>query len=233
MKSFFGACLITALSFNSFAQGIVKTGPYINRSQEIQVDKIINKLTGEIFTKEELKDVLTKYKKLKLKPNIDEFGILLNYIFDPNDPETTSSQNDFLTNVEKGNAFPNFIFKTIDDEVLNLQNLRGKTVILRFEMRSIGFTFKQNEISDLDNQINSFGNGTEEFYPIIVFQTSKEEIKQGFNLKETNFKLVSDGWNYCLKYSISRYPTTIIIDKEGKLLEQYLFSDEIVLKDLY
>jgi hypothetical protein len=33
------------------------------------------------------------------------------------------------------------------------------------------------------------------------------------------------------KYGISRYPSTLLIDKNGNLIEEYYYSEDIILKE--
>ena len=110
--------------------------------------------------------------------------------------------------------------------------MKGKIVILRFELYASNFRFKKQEVVDLDNQINQIKNSSDKVKAIIIFTTQKNEILKGFDINNSNFELVANGMNFNEKYLITRYPTTIIIDKEGGLVDYFLYSDEIVLKDL-
>ena len=53
---------------------------------------------------------------------------------------------------------------------------------------------------------------------------------QGYDLKNSNFEVVADAFNFREKYSITSFPTTLIIDKNGFLLDYYNRSEDIDLK---
>jgi peroxiredoxin len=132
----------------------------------------------------------------------------------------------------KGELFPNFIAKTINKRIIELSRQRGKIVILRFELEANSFRFKKQEIKQIDNLINKINNKNEKVKAIIFFASNELDIKQGFDLQNSNFEIISNGYNFQEKFSITRFPTTIVIDKNGKLIDYYNYMDEINLTHL-
>ena len=56
-------------------------------------------------------------------------------------------------------------------------------------------------------------------------------MRKGFDLENSNFELVANGQNFIEKYGISRFPSTVLIDQDGKLIEKYFYSEDITLKE--
>ncbi len=62
---------------------------------------------------------------------------------------------------------------------------------------------------------------------IIVFDATEQQIEKGFDLENSNFKLIPNGHNFHRKLNIRNFPHTVILDKQGRLLEKFSFSEEI------
>lgn len=224
--------LVASIASSTFSQTIVKKNARIVHVQKTDKIKVILKSTGEEMTDNELVKAYIKFGKyINLVPVIDENGELLHYIFDADKPVHQGPDEIPQINVAIGEPFPNFIFNTIDGETINLKELKDKIVIVRFELDANSMLLPQINIPVLDKQLNGV-SGTP-FVAIALFCDSKEEVAKKFNGQKTNFKLVADGWDFCSKYSVNTFPTTIVIDKNGNLLHQFFGADEIDFKSLF
>lgn len=197
--------------------------------EAFDLDKVYNAITGEKIPKSDVIKMIQDNPKIHLEREYDIEGKILRYLYDPNDQNRSSNVVE-PTKVSDGSAFPNFKLTTIDGKVSELRKLRGKFVILRFELGASGFRFKKNEIAELDKQINVLKN-KENVEAIIIFQCAEEEIRKGFDLKDSNFKLVANGFNFIIKYGIRKFPSTLLIDPYGKLIKDFDFSEDIVLEN--
>lgn len=134
--------------------------------------------------------------------------------------------------MNRGEDFPNFIVNTIENKNIELLNLKGKIVIIRFEIESNTFRFKKHEIMELDSKINQIENNESKIEAIIIFSSSQSEVKQGFDLKNSNFQLVANGRNFHQKFSITSFPTTLVLDTKGKLIDYYEDPENVDLPKL-
>lgn len=232
MKAIFTVLTLIFISLNSYTQEkYVKKTFTRTTTEKVDLTKIYHKKTGEKIKKNEFKKLIKSKKKYILEKVIDENGNIEKYLYDP-DNKAKLQKRDISKRVRSGESFPNFNFETVDGENINLKHLNGQIVILRFELFADNFRFKKEEIVDLDNQINQLEDNGEKISPIIIFISPKNEVLKGFDIKDSNFNLVSDGMNFHERYLITVYPSTVILDKEGKLINYFSFSDEIVLKDI-
>lgn len=191
-------------------------------------DKVYDFYTGQKIPEKDLRKLVKKNPKLHIYPYYDIYGKPVKHYVDQNGSgiRTKMSAN---TKPEEGKPIPNIEVRTIEKETINLKALKGKVVILRFEIESNTFRFKKDEIADYEQMINDSGRNSE-IEAIIIFRSSKAEVLQGFNPKFSNFHAVSDGEGFQFMYNIDRFPSTYLIDKNGILVNKYYTPDKNELK---
>lgn len=202
-----------------------------SRIEKVDFSKIYNKKTGKKIKKKKYIKLKKNNPNLQLERIIGVNGEIVKYLLDLS--IINNSPRNYRTKpIIKGELFPNFIAKTINKRIIELSRQRGKIVILRFELEANSFRFKKQEIKQIDNFINKINNKNEKVKAIIFFASNELDIKQGFDLQNSNFEIISNGYNFQEKFSITRFPTTIVIDKNGKLIDYYNYMDEINLTHL-
>ena len=202
-----------------------------SRIEKIDFSKIYNKKTGKKIKKKKYITLKKNNPNLQLERIIGVNGEIVKYLLDLS--IINNSPRNYRTKpIIKGELFPNFIAKTINKRIIELNSQKGKVVILRFELEANSFRFKKKEIKQLDNLINKIKRKKEKVKAIIFFASNELDIKQGFDLQNSNFEIISNGYNFQEKFSITRFPTTIVIDKNGKLIDYYNYMDEINLTHL-
>ena len=202
-----------------------------SRIEKVDFSKIYNKKTGKKIKKKKYIKLKKNNPNLQLERIIGVNGEIVKYLLDLS--IINNSPRNYRTKpIIKGELFPNFIAKTINKRIIELSRQRGKIVILRFELEANSFRFKKQEIKQIDNLINKINNKNEKVKAIIFFASNELDIKQGFDLQNSNFEIIPNSYNFQDKFSITRFPTTIIIDKNGKLIDYYNYMDEINLTHL-
>ena len=199
-----------------------------SRIEKIDFSKIYNKKTGKKIKKKKYITLKKNNPNLQLERIIGVNGEIVKYLLDLS-IINNSPRNHRTKPIIKGELFPNFIAKTINKRIIELNSQKGKVVILRFELEANSFRFKKQEIKQIDNLINKINNKKEKVKAIIFFASNELDIKQGFDLQNSNFEIIPNSYNFQDKFSITRFPTTIIIDKNGKLIDYYNYIDEINL----
>ncbi len=113
---------------------------------------------------------------------------------------------------ERTQAIP-FNVTSIEGKTLNLENLRGKIVVLNFWF--IGCAPCRVEIPGLNELVAEFKDHDVVF---IGFALDDETALKKF-LKKTEFRyhIIPNSGEIAKKYRVSAYPTHIIIDKEGNI----------------
>lgn len=198
-------------------------------SQVLDPNLVFNKNTGEKISEKEFRQLVKTNPRLNLEREYDARGNIIRYNYDPNNQNVPQRRYPYSA-APKGESYPNFIVNTVGGEQIELEKLRGKLVIVRFELNAGGYRFKQNEIEELDQKINALQN-KEQVESIIIFGENKEAVERGFPLPNSNFKLVADGIGFFDKYKIDRFPITALIDREGNLIDYFKYSEDIEIKE--
>ncbi|MCX6239205.1 MAG: redoxin domain-containing protein [Bacteroidia bacterium] len=195
---------------------------------DFDLNKVYYKETGLKISRTEFLKLSQENPRLYLEREIDAAGSVMRYLYDPGNPDG-KGKHTLNALVSENGAFPNFQLTTIDKKKIELTKLQGKLVILRFELEANSFRFKKNEIAELDKKINALKN-KENIEAIIIFQCDEDEVRKGFDLNNSNFELVANGQNFIFKYDIHQFPSTLLIDQNGKLIEKYSDSGDIILE---
>jgi len=193
-------------------------------------EKVYNIWTGEKLTPEEYNNILKRNSRLYMGRFYNEKGeVIMNFI----DPDSVDKIPPISYNKkpENGEIFPEFEFKTIDNEKLRLSDLMGKTVILRCELFVGDYRLRKEEIEDLEDRINNLKNKSEIAF-IIIFGSSREEIISFKDLENSSSIIVPDGHGFFGRNHIKRYPSTLIIDKDGRLIDTYSRLKDIDIEKL-
>jgi len=191
--------------------------------KDFRPDKVYYKETGEKMPLSEFRRITQG--RVYFEREVDEEGHVTRYFYDPN------NQKGITVSPLSGNAvLPNIKLTTIDKKQIELKNLIGKLVIIRFEKEADSFRFKKEEIAALDKKINALSNKND-VEAIIIFECGEDEVRKAFDLENSNFNLVAEGRNFNIKYHIRNYPSTLLIDQNGKLIENSLNSEDIILED--
>lgn len=199
--------------------------------EKIDFSKIYYKKTGKKIEKNEFIKLVKNNPNLQIENIFGIDGEIEKYLV-----FFEKGKNNIINNrkkpIIKGDLFPNFIAKTIENKKIELKDNKGKIIILRFELEANTFRFKKEEIKQIDILINKIEKKEEKVKSIIFFASNELDIKEGFDLQNSNFELIPNSLNFHQKFSITRFPTTIIIDKNGKLVDYFKNMEDINLNKL-
>lgn len=184
-------------------------------------DKLYNKVTGEPISMEEFAKIVKENPNVPLEKIYDKYGVPEKVFYHPNPPENFGKRNPELQ-PKVGEPFPQFVFQTIDGKEIDLENLKGKWVLVRFDF----FTEVMNkeDFSQLIESIDQLPKSSK-FIPILCSMDNKENLKRDLGSLSKKIDLVSDGQGFSSKYQIMRFPTTILIAPD-QTLYKYLGKNE-------
>lgn len=186
---------------------------------KIIYDNLFNLETGEKISKKEFELLVKTNGNIKIETFYDKYGTVEKRYYNPK-PAEGERRNSINKKPEKGESFPDFIFETIDNKKIELDNFKGKLVIISFGLINDNVLANKREIIEIDSKIKA-SNRSAEIESILLFRESKEEIMNVFDLNSTNFKIIPNGEGFINKWNILRFPTTIIIDKDGKFRNNF------------
>lgn len=199
--------------------------------EKLDYSKIYNKKSGQKIMKKNFIKIIAKNPNINLEKVIGENGEVEKYLLE-NTKQNKQIINTRKKPIKKGDFFPNFIAKTINNKTIELSKLQGKIVILRFDIEANSFRFNENDIKQVDSLINKVEDKEKNIKALIFFASNKLDIKQGFNLINSNFELIPNGINFHERYSINRFPTTIILGRKGRVLDYFIHVEDINLNKI-
>ncbi len=118
-------------------------------------------------------------------------------------------------NFKPGKIAPEFETTNIKGEKIKLSNLKGKIVVINFWFTNCPPCVQ--EIPELNKIATKYKKSGVEFLAITF--DSKEKITPFVKEHPFYFNIISD-MDIIRKYQNSNYPTTLIIDKDGKIMYQ-------------
>ena len=119
-----------------------------------------------------------------------------------------------MTNVPSGETATDFRKKDLKGENIQLKDLRGKVVVLNFWFTTCPPC--KAEIPDLNALKGDFQNQAVEFLAITF---DKNNVLEPFLEKHPfEFNIIPDAHDVIKDFEIIVYPTTIILDKNGKIV---------------
>lgn len=196
---------------SSFAQNIK---PIKSRFSFDESMPIFNKVTGARMPHEDFRAIIRKNPRVHLEREIDERGEVAILIYDPNGSGFT--HRDPSKRTKPNQPFPNFIFTTTTNDTIDLQELKGKIVVLHFNFGfEEPFTNKQ-KLADFEKTLKASAY-RDNIVPIIVTHSNEEQIAAFKEKVNVPYAIVANGVNFFDKYIIMKAPTYIVIKKDGKL----------------
>lgn len=190
---------------------------------------VYNKITGKRLGKLELSKLIQEYPNIVFEKVINKYGKVEKRLFDPNNIKTGKYKSRTLKNQTKvGEEFPEFVFKTIKNKSIESKKLKG-WVVLRFGL--FAKMMNNNKLSELNSQIETLSSDYS-VTSILCLADTKENIDKVVDLKKTEFQFVANGDKFHQKFNIIKFPTTIILDPNGKVVKYFYGIDRVNIKEL-
>ncbi|WP_319501881.1 hypothetical protein [uncultured Draconibacterium sp.] len=215
MKNKFGLLLLfLVLCTQAFSQVAGTT-----YTQRISGQKIFNKETGERIGDKELQNLINRNPNIILEPCVNKYGKVESFEVDPNRTSRVM-QRDVSMRTPVGEEFPEFVMRTIDNKVLKSEKLRGKNILLQFQLSFAGPFFRETTLQNLSKLIGELKSFSD-FESIVVTESSKQEVFNTINVEDYEFNIVADGRNFYQRYLLVNFPELVLVDATGKLMGYY------------
>lgn len=212
----------------SLAFGQVQQPRASTMNSENLTNKVFNKKTGKKLSEPELAELFTKYPTIVLENFYDKYGKLEKAYFDPDNilvgRQVTRNKDN---QIKVGEVFPSFVLKTIEGDLLDKDLLLGNWIFIRFEL--LGRFLNKEDVQVLNQEIERI-KAKKDIIGIICFADSNKEALVNLNNEFQFLKIVPDGQNFHKKYSITSFPTSVLIDPDGKVAKYYFQGDKLDLE---
>lgn len=223
LKPLYPLVIIMFLCFESVGQ--VMKGP----ADSTRISgKVYNKKTKKWVSNLELMEIARKHPFIFFQTVYNKYGEIDTLFYDPDNINEGKSPNRKEENQTKpGEIFPEYVFRTIDDIILDSEKLKGKWVLLSFDLLA-----KPDLMKKLSRQSDSARPFVEkdQLVLILCMADTKAIMLKKSGQEEHVFNIVSDGGNFHGKFNIVSFPTRILIDPEGRVVKYFHPTEEIRFK---
>jgi hypothetical protein len=200
----------------------------VSYQNQISGKKILNKETGKIMNDRELSDLIKENPHIYMEPVVNKFGEIESFTVDPG-ASNTLSKRDTTKRTPKGGQFPPFIMKSIQNKVLDSEELKGKWILFHFQLEFIKPFFAESALKEFNNLVSDL-KGSTEMVAIVLTQSSKEDILSQVDPKNLSVDIVPDGRNFFQRYLVVVCPSYALIDKNGNLVRYFKHSESSEIK---
>jgi len=200
------------------------------RVEDFDPNKVYDKNTGEKIPKNKVTKLLRENPNIALESVYDKAGNVERYLYDSNNHATflVPEPNE---KVKNGELFPEFLLTTSTGLKIDSKELAGKITLLRFMGEAEDYTMKMEEIKELNEKIENSAH-KEKIEAFILFGNDMKSIESLFKLKDSNFKIVPNAYNFHRKFNIVRTPTTLVLNPDRTVENWYNYSEDINLETL-
>lgn len=215
------ACQVKSASYPDVVE--ISSFKTYSRSFELDPNRVYNLHSGEKIDPIKFAEMING-KPFTIKREIDNYGRIAKYLYDTTGDRSIIKKQE---NFNIGEFLLPFDIISLRGKEIKFDELRGKNVIVRFEMFVDQYDFENKRLLQLENQLSEI----DETIGIIFFLGSKEKLDI-LDTKGTQFNLVLQGANFHERYGVIRIPTTILINKEGIVVDIFYRNDEIDLSTI-
>ena len=219
-----------------------------NKDAIDSLDAVISSLSARLnaqrmdFVKNNPSSPAAAYMTLVMpaKESVEAYGMLdeslkTNAIWSVVDYIVTANRNNLTKkanweNMKPGVQAPDFKLRNLDGEYMTLASFKGKYVLLDFWGTWCGWCIKG--IPDMKEYYAKYKDRIE--FVGIDCRDTEEKWKEGVAKHELPWTNLynGDGQEIVIAYGVQGYPTKIIIDPEGKIVEAFLGDDPALYKKL-
>ncbi|MDP5121317.1 MAG: hypothetical protein NWQ46_06975 [Spirosomaceae bacterium] len=213
-------------TFKVNAQG----GSFAIKSAAEKVDKVLDRKTGSILSEKQLQELFSKHPNIVLDYEITKYGTKENLSYHSDSIRTGAfNRLSKYPALKVGEQVHKFVFETLNGEKFASEDLKGKYVIIAFDLMPKGRFVNTKILTDLDNQIELLDTKEN----VAAFACFMERDKSQFDeLQLTNLHIVPGSSLFLERFGMSSTPKIIVFDTAGNLITTYGISDKIDLKSI-
>ncbi len=236
--------LSIVLSFNSWSQDTL-AHKVVNRSFRIDDHSVVKDSTGKQLTYKQWSDLMRTREYVLLPENMEDTKTAfilskkdereVRYI-KPNTAPTDGTpanapkqlspeeaKEQYMASLPKpyesayfttGEAIEPFSTRDLRGNKIKLKDLRGKVVVLNFWF--IGCPACMQEIPELNKLVDNYKDNPNVVFLAIALDYSYD-LKKFLKTTTFNYDIIDNGRYIADGYKIGLYPTSVILDKEGKV----------------
>lgn len=168
--------------------------------------------------------IVYKYSDYKL----DNADTPLSYVFPSEYPSILYGQEDSRIILKEGTKAPFFLSTDLQNKTLNLEDYRGKRILLNFS--SIGCGNSHEALEYINQENIQISDNLSLFY--LSIWDKKEDVVDYFNKVNTPFLVIPNAEKLADTYGVSSTPTFFLIDDKGIIEKVIIGNNKEFLENL-
>lgn len=185
--------------------------------KSFDLDGAVNKHTGKRIN-EQTAAAWINTKKVPYEFVVDKYGEISKIEFDT----TLAPVKEF--NLSIGDKFPEFVFQTIGERILNSNERLGNNVLIQFHITSDIFAYSNLEHQELETVV-----AKSKMTAILVFNQLNPDLVEKPGYMTSKFHIVKDSKWFFKKFGIKSSPVTFLLDQEGTITNIFTGNDKVTL----
>lgn len=230
MKKTFATFFLCIINSLSYSQQPKMPANAVRIEPKSIYSRLYNLENGEKMTQEDFNLLIKEKGKVSFIPFFDKWGEIEKYYYNPN-PDPTIRKNSGNESPKIKKTFPDFIFTTSENNKMELEDLKGNLIIIHIGLIRNNKLVNMDNILALESKIKA-SKKSSKIKSILLFEDSKEDILKVLDIKEIHFTLIPNALGFIKKWNTLIRPTTLIIDKNGKFLGEYVYNSGIKIDEL-
>ncbi|ETN94393.1 hypothetical protein [Zhouia amylolytica] len=186
--------------------------------------------TGVSYNYDDYLKLYKDYPNMHAWPKeYNKYGMASSFYFDKNEENSRTISNGlFNDKVSEGEIFSEFVMKTIDGQIVESKNLRGKKIVLISIVMLREPFFNKDQLLEMDSFFSDLPN-----VKSIVFTSSNSlEIEDAIGDLNLNSLIVPEAMGFQKKYGIKISPQYVLIDENGLLVKYFKHEDLGTFEDM-
>ncbi|WP_162427790.1 peroxiredoxin family protein [Pontibacter pudoricolor] len=158
--------------------------------------------------------IIRKNPRVSFQSEYNERGEVTTILYEPDGNGTTKL--DPSLRPQPNSPFPAFIFETTSGEKIESAQLKGKIIVLYFNMAFKEPFASQKVFMAYENTLKT-SLKRDNIAPIILSHSSADEISEFTQKVSVPYPIVASSTNFFHKYVVLNLPSYIVINKDGTL----------------
>ena len=192
-------------------------------TEQISGKPIYNKVSGEKISEDKLKELKAADPNFILEMVVDKYGEVGSFVYDPTRKGRLMIR-DITLRTKAGEPFPPFVALSITGKKIDSEKLHGRPVLIHFPLFFKAPFFNEKLFQQFESMADELKKTTD-IEVIAITQSTDKEIKSSIDVGKSQIEFIPDGRNFCARYLVTRFPSYILIDREGKLVYYFEESD--------
>jgi cytochrome oxidase Cu insertion factor (SCO1/SenC/PrrC family) len=131
-----------------------------------------------------------------------------------------SLTRDISLRTKPGEPLPPFVVRSVTGKKIDSETCHGRPILVLFQLFFKAPFFNEKQFHQFESMVDSLKTKGD-LEVIVITESTSDDIKSVIDVKNSNFQIIPEGRNFSVRYLVIKFPSYLLIDKEGKLVYYY------------